>query len=357
MNTEPYSLAAPVSEDDLHALVDGRLEPARREAVLQALQRDPQAHATWTAWQQQREALAGLHRGLLDAGIPAAMQGVAQRAQRSHRQADSVWRWGGIAAGVLCAFGLGWFARAALAPSDTALASSDAALLSLADGAGGRNDVRAFVHQAAVAHMVYAPEVRHPVEVTAAEQQHLVQWLSKRLNRPLKVPDLSAQGYALVGGRLLPGADGARAQFMFQDPAGVRITLYIGAMQPGGAAAPTMPASRSMAAGPPMAGTASMAATPSMAASRSMAAGPPMAGTPSTVATPSTAATPSLTATHPASGAAAAVADLRESAFRFSDDGPVPGFYWVEQGFGYALAGQLTRAQLMQLAQAVYRQL
>jgi anti-sigma factor RsiW len=86
------------------------------------------------------------------------------------------------------------------------------------------------VRQASFAYEVYMPEKRHPVEVTAAEEDHLVQWLSKRLGRSLKVPTLSAQGYELVGGRLLPGETGARAQFMFQNTEGQRITLYLGAI-------------------------------------------------------------------------------------------------------------------------------
>ncbi len=57
-------------------------------------------------------------------------------------------------------------------------------------------------------------------------------WLSKRLDRPLKVPALGAQGYELVGGRLLPGDTGARAQFIYQNGAGQRITLYLGALAP-----------------------------------------------------------------------------------------------------------------------------
>ena len=40
-----------------------------------------------------------------------------------------------------------------------------------------------FARQAVLAHVVYSPEVRHPVEVRAAQQEHLVQWLSKRLGR------------------------------------------------------------------------------------------------------------------------------------------------------------------------------
>jgi anti-sigma factor RsiW len=88
-----------------------------------------------------------------------------------------------------------------------------------------------FGHQAVVAHVVFSPEVRHPVEVTAAQQDHLVQWLSKRLGRPLKVPDLTGQGYELVGGRLLSGGQGPRAQFMYQNPKGERLTLYVGALE------------------------------------------------------------------------------------------------------------------------------
>lgn len=46
-----------------------------------------------------------------------------------------------------------------------------------------------------------------------------------------------------------------------------------------------------------------------------------------------------------------------ETGFQFADDGPVPGFYWTDAGFGYALSGQLSRAQLLELATAVYPQL
>jgi anti-sigma factor RsiW len=46
-----------------------------------------------------------------------------------------------------------------------------------------------------------------------------------------------------------------------------------------------------------------------------------------------------------------------ETAFRYSGDGPVPSFYWVDQGFGYALSGAVSREELMTLAQLVYQQL
>jgi anti-sigma factor RsiW len=50
-------------------------------------------------------------------------------------------------------------------------------------------------------------------------------------------------------------------------------------------------------------------------------------------------------------------ASSQETAFRFSSEGAVQSFYWMDRGFGYALSGQLPREQLMGLAQLVYQQL
>jgi len=84
-----------------------------------------------------------------------------------------------------------------------------------------------FPVRAARAHSVYAVEVRHPVEVDASQQEHLVKWLSKRVGVDLKVPALGPEGFELLGGRLLPGPDGPVAQFMYQDGGGKRLTLYV----------------------------------------------------------------------------------------------------------------------------------
>ncbi len=171
-------------------------------------------------WATQREALRGLHREVLAEPVPPALQAAAGRLARRRATIDRRARWAtwsGMAAAVLLAFGVGWVANGQWqARPATAMARAPAA--------------QNFVREAASAYVVYSPEKRHPVEVAASEQQHLVQWLSRRLDRPLKVPDLSAQGYALVGGRLLPGDDGARAQFMFENAAGQRVTLYLGAL-------------------------------------------------------------------------------------------------------------------------------
>jgi anti-sigma factor RsiW len=91
----------------------------------------------------------------------------------------------------------------------------------------------ALAARAARAHLVYAAEVRHPVEVDASQQEHLVAWLSKRLGTKLKVPVLVDEGYELLGGRLLPGPEGPVAQFMYQEAAGKRLTLYVSARAKG----------------------------------------------------------------------------------------------------------------------------
>lgn len=270
----PFS-PLPITDTELHALVDGQLSAVDRAALLQTLAQDPTAQATLERWTQQRESLRGLHRAVLEEPIPPTLLVAAQQADDVYQRAQQWWRLGGMAAGVLLAFGGGWLGHTTWQSQGAVrMASQTAPTLE-------------FVRQARYAHMVYAPEVRHPVEVAAAERDHLVQWLSKRVGRPLKVPNLSAQGFELVGGRLLPGDTGARAQFMFQSGSGARITLYLGAME----------------------------------------------GKPS-----------------------ASVAQ-QETAFRFAADGGVPSFYWVDQGFGYALSGPLERGALMQLAEAVYRQL
>jgi anti-sigma factor RsiW len=81
--------------------------------------------------------------------------------------------------------------------------------------------------RAAQAHAMYTAEPRHPIEVRANEE-HLVRWLSRRLDYNLKVPVLAEDGFDLMGGRLLPAVDGgAVALFMYQDAAGKRLTLSV----------------------------------------------------------------------------------------------------------------------------------
>ena len=143
-------------------------------------------------------------------------------------------------------------------------------------------EVPGFVKRAAIAHATYSPEVRHPVEVGADQEAHLVAWLSKRLGAQVRAPKLDAIGYSLVGGRLLPGDSGPVAHFMYQTAQGRRITLYV----------------------------------------RTEAA------------------------------------ENRETAFRYSAEGSVKVFYWIDRKLGYALSStDSSREELLTIADAVYKQL
>jgi len=92
--------------------------------------------------------------------------------------------------------------------------------------AANANGFETFTADALDAYKLYVVEVRHPVEVPGNERVHLTQWLSKRLGYELRIPELQSIGLKLVGGRLLPGATGAAAFYMYEGPSGERFTIY-----------------------------------------------------------------------------------------------------------------------------------
>jgi len=253
-----------IDDGDLHAFVDGQLDAARLPAVLAYLRAHPEQAVRAAEWQAQRSGLRAWHRAQEPGATPGAMAATVMR----HRRRRDAAPWARAAAAVaLLAIGAaaGHFWPGSAGPADR-LASAPA-----------------FVRDAAVAYAVYTPEVRHPVEVSGSEQDHLVQWLSRRLGRPLHAPVLQDRGFRLLGGRLLPGAPAPRAQFMYEDARGRRTTLYV-AVFPDGAAP-------------------------------------------------------------------------RETAFRSLRKEDGESFYWMEDGYGYALSADLPTAELQALAREVYAQL
>jgi anti-sigma factor RsiW len=189
-----------VGENELHAYVDDRLDPAGRRAVEAYLAERPEDAARVQAYREQNAALRAAFDPVLDEPLPDRLR----RIDTSRRPARFALAAGWLVVGVF----IGWFADEIVGARVAPLSPS-------------------FARQAAIAHAVYSPEVRHPVEVGADQQEHLVTWLSKRLGANLKAPRLSAEGFELVGGRLLPGPSGPVAQFMYQDAKGKRLTLYV----------------------------------------------------------------------------------------------------------------------------------
>lgn len=245
----------PVTEAELHAYVDGVLPLSRSAAVEAHLAEHPEDVARVAAYREQLAALRREYDAVLEEPVPQGLA-VARRAWLA-----PLARYGALAASFALGAVVGWQLNARTADRQT--------------------ESSTWARRAAIAHVVYSPEVRHPVEVGADQEAHLVAWLSKRLGAPVKAPYLGAQGYQLVGGRLLPGDRGPVAQFMYQDAKGQRLTLYV-RVNPD---------------------------------------------------------------------------DSSETAFRFAQERGVGVFYWLDRKLGYALSGEVEKAELLRVATAVYRQL
>lgn len=216
----PPSPGSPITEAELHAFVDAQLTPTRRAEVAQYLAERPDEAARVESWRQHRQLLHGLFDPVLDEPLPARLM---------LRPSATVLPWRGFAAGLAIAVlsaGTAWTVRGSLDAQAARLASADAAPRDAIVTAVGPS-LSGFALRAAVAHVVYSPDVRRPVEVGADQEQQLVAWLSKRLGTQVKPPSLDAIGYELIGGRLLPGETGPVAQFMYHDAGGQRMTLYV----------------------------------------------------------------------------------------------------------------------------------
>jgi len=190
----------PVSDNDLHAYVDGQLDPARRAEVENYLVTNPEAARRVAEYRALNESLRALHATALTEPVPGPL-----RVRRFRRMPLSLAA--SFAAMLVLGGVTGWQLHAWRGGDPAPMAT--------------------IVQQASYAHVVYTPEVRHPVDVDGRDEAHLVQWLSKRLGYPLRAPHLAARGFELVGGRLLPAQGDAAAMFMYQDASGTRLTLYV----------------------------------------------------------------------------------------------------------------------------------
>ncbi len=276
----------PITDTDLHAWLDGELTAERRAEVDAWLHTHPDDAARVRLWAADRELLRLQFEAVLAEPVPPRLSTLVSG--RAARAAPApVWR---IAAAVaLFALGAAVGAGVMWRSQAGALASALAAAAAIPAAPG------AWAQRAVVAHTVYVPEVRHAVEVRAQEE-HLSRWLTKRIDVPVKLFDLRAQGFELVGGRLLPDAAGPSAQLMYE-----------ATLAPGAASSATLKPTR---------------------------------------------VTVYLRKPD----------DTTPAEFRYEQRGELGMFYWVEgrsdhgKPCGYALVGALPRAQLLALAEAIYKQ-
>lgn len=201
----------PVGEDELQAFVDERLDGARRAIVEAYLARHPEERERIVAERRHRSALRAQLQAKADEPVPARLQVASIQRARRMRFAQRLKLVAAALAIFVVGAGAGWLANE-LRPG--AFVAATPPTTSITQGA-------------TAAYRTFVVEVAHPVEVGAAQEAHLLQWLSKRLGRKLELPDLTSFGYRLIGGRLLPGGSGAAAQLMYEDSTGRRLTLYV----------------------------------------------------------------------------------------------------------------------------------
>jgi anti-sigma factor RsiW len=198
---------SPVTEDELHAYIDGELSNDRKEAVASWLAAHPEQAALVASWREQAERVRARYGAVVEEPVPERLK-LDQVLKHDRANGRSLTALAAAAAVIAFVVGgaAGWMARGASAAAPTSF------------------DM--FASEALDAYRLYVVEVRHPVEVPGSERAHMTQWLSKRLGQDLRIPDLQPIGLKLVGGRLLPGPTGAAAFYMYESPSGERFTIY-----------------------------------------------------------------------------------------------------------------------------------
>ena len=191
----------PISCEDLHAYADEQLDAGRVQAVEAYLRQHPEQAAEVADYRWLNEALDAAFE--IDPGEPIPPDLIAATDPPRARFAVPL----AAAAGLLLGIGLTVFAQGF--------------------GQAGAQALRHLAENSAAAYAVYALDLRHPVEVQAAEAEHLATWLSKRMDMAFEVPRLGPLGFDLVGGRLMIGDPAPAALLMYENREGKRLVLYL----------------------------------------------------------------------------------------------------------------------------------
>jgi anti-sigma factor RsiW len=205
------------SDAALSAWLDGEGTPDARARIEAHLRDHPERAAAVRLWAADRDALRARFAGVADEPPPERLAEAVAATSVASADADA---------------GRGPWARAALAAGLLLTGGAIGAALTwqwqhqqVVTAQAGTP--QGWVQRAAYAHGVFTLETRHAVEVRAQEE-HLSRWLTRRIDIPVKLFDLRDEGFELMGGRLLPDAEGKSAQLMYENAATKeRVTVYL----------------------------------------------------------------------------------------------------------------------------------
>jgi len=195
----------PISEDDLHAYVDGALDEARRAEIASYLEAHPEIASRFGSYADHRSGLRSAFAAVADEPIPTRLN-LAHMIGTPRRPRVSGWRAAAAAILLLAAGGSGgWLLREMTsAPSE---------------------GVGALAREASANFSAYASDTVRPVEIRADKAMELIDWASARMGRRPVLPDLSKAGYRLMGGRVVSTPHGPALMLMYDDDRGGRLVM------------------------------------------------------------------------------------------------------------------------------------
>lgn len=197
------------TERDIHMALDNELPEEERADFGAWLDTNPEMKARSLRFETDRTRLRDSFAGIMEERAPDRLAKlVVGEASRPTRTATR-WRMA-TAAALLLALGAGGGYLAGIGGLGLEAQAEDE-----------------LAEEAIAAHTIYAAEQRHAVEVGASDKDHLLGWLSKRLGLTLIAPDLTAEGFDLVGGRLLPAGQKMAGLLLYEDAKGNRISIYV----------------------------------------------------------------------------------------------------------------------------------
>ncbi|MER2268100.1 anti-sigma factor family protein [Methylobacterium oxalidis] len=202
--------ARSITDDDLQAFVDNRLDPDSRARVEAYLAADSAARARVARLMALRDDLQAAFAPVAAEPVPPQLDLARLIAARRRRRLP-IWQAG--AAALLIALGgvSGWTARGSLSDKPTGIS--------------------ALAEEARANYAVYAPDQARPIELAASDRDEIARWFSSRLKRPVGVPDLSEAGYHLLGGRLVATPHGPAGMLMYDDARGTRIVMLVRSLE------------------------------------------------------------------------------------------------------------------------------